>query len=261
MTAADAVALSLVAALLLTMPVFAVRARGRPVDPDVARRPTTVLFGYWVRDWLMWVIGPMERAFVRAGITPDFFNILGAVLGLAAGVAFGFGALSLAGWLILLGGAADIFDGRIARARGLANDYGAFIDSTLDRFAETFAFIGLAYYYTGRPWPTLAVALALGASLLVSYARARGESVGVSHKGGLMQRAERLVLLALGALLDGTVTAALSWRPGTLLAAVTLLIGIGAMGTALYRTYGIASILKRRAHGYGGNESNTTNRT
>lgn len=246
MTGADTVALALVAALLLTMPIFAVRARGRAMDPDVARRPTTVIFGYWVRDWLMWVIGPMERAFVRAGVTPDVFNILGALFGLAAGLAFAAGALSLAGWLILLGGAADIFDGRIARARGLANDYGAFIDSTLDRFAETFAFIGLAYYFNGWAWPTLAVALALGASLLVSYARARGEAVGVSHKGGLMQRAERLVLLALGALLDGAVTSSLGWRPGTLLAAVTLLIGVGAMGTAFYRTAGIAAQLKRR---------------
>ncbi|HJU88709.1 MAG TPA: CDP-alcohol phosphatidyltransferase family protein, partial [Gemmatimonadaceae bacterium] len=119
MTTTDKIALSLVAALLLTMPLYAIVARGRALDPEVARRPTTVIFGYWVRDWLMWVIGPMERAFIRAGITPDFFNILGAVFGLAAGVAFAYGALSLGGWMILLGGAADIFDGRIARARGL----------------------------------------------------------------------------------------------------------------------------------------------
>ncbi|HJR41396.1 MAG TPA: CDP-alcohol phosphatidyltransferase family protein [Gemmatimonadaceae bacterium] len=246
MTTTDKIALALVAALLLTMPLYAIVARGRALDPEIAKRPTTVLFGYWVRDWLMWVIGPMERAFVRAGITPDFFNILGALLGLAAGMALASGALSLGGWLILLGGAADIFDGRIARARGLANDYGAFLDSTLDRFAETFTFIGLAHYFSHWTWPTMATALALGASLLVSYTRARGESVGVSQKGGLMQRAERLVLLALGALLDGTVTAAFDWRPGTLLAGVTAFIGVAAMGTALYRTTSIAGVLRKR---------------
>lgn len=246
MTTTDKIALSLVAALLLTMPLYAIVARGRALDPEVARRPTTVIFGYWVRDWLMWVIGPMERAFIRAGITPDFFNILGAVFGLAAGVAFAYGALSLGGWMILLGGAADIFDGRIARARGLANDYGAFIDSTLDRFAETFTFLGLAHYYIGNIWGTMAVALALGASLLVSYTRARGESVGVSQKGGLMQRAERLVLLALGALLDGVTTSATGWHHGTLLAGVAAVIGLGAMGTAIYRTVSIAAELRRR---------------
>jgi phosphatidylglycerophosphate synthase len=246
MTTADRVALMLVAALLLTMPLYAIRSRGRPLDPEVARRPATAIFGYWIRDWLMWVIGPMERSFVRAGITPDFFNVLGALFGLAAGIAFAFGALSLAGWLILLGGAADIFDGRIARARGLANDYGAFIDSTLDRFAETFTFIGLTYWFTDRPWATLATALALGASLLVSYTRARGEGVGVSQKGGLMQRAERLVLLALAALLDGVVTSAAEWRSGTLVAAMAAIIGVGALGTAVYRTLSIAHALRRR---------------
>ena len=92
----------------------------------------------------------------------------------------------------------------------------------------------------------MATALALGASLLVSYTRARGESVGVSQKGGLMQRAERLVLLALGALLDGAVTSRFGWRPGTLLAAVTAFIGVAAMGTALYRTATIAGALRRR---------------
>lgn len=244
MTRSEVVALSLVGALLLTMPIYAVRARGRALDPEVARRPATAIFGYWVRDWLMWVIGPMERAFVRAGITPDAFNVLGALFGLAAGVAFALGNLPLAGWLILLGGAADIFDGRIARARGLANDYGAFIDSTLDRFAETFTFIGLLHYFSHRPWATLATGLALGASLLVSYTRARGESVGVSHKGGLMQRAERLVLLALAALLDGPICAAVGWAPGTLIGVTVGAIGVGAMGTAIHRTLGIGRALK-----------------
>jgi phosphatidylglycerophosphate synthase len=245
-TAADRIGLALVALLLLTMPVYAMRSRGRAVDAEVARRPTTAIFGFWIRDWLMWVIGPMERSFVRAGITPDFFNLLGALLGLAAGVAFAIGQLSIAGWLILLGGAADIFDGRVARARGLANDYGAFIDSTLDRFSETFAFIGLAHYFSHRSWAVIATALALGASLLVSYTRARGEGVGVSQKGGLMQRAERLVLLALAALLDGAATSAAGWEPGTLLGGVTAAIGIGAMGTAIFRTASIGRELKRR---------------
>ncbi|MGH7721005.1 MAG: CDP-alcohol phosphatidyltransferase family protein, partial [Gemmatimonadaceae bacterium] len=171
MTLTDTIALGLVALLLLTMPVFAMVSRGKTVDADVARRPTTILLGLWVRDWLMWVIAPLERAFVSARVSPDVFNYLGALFGLAAGVAFARGALSLAGWLILLGGAADIFDGRVARARGIASSYGAFLDSSLDRFAETFAFMGLALYFVAWPWAALATALALGGSLLVSYTR------------------------------------------------------------------------------------------
>jgi len=113
----EIVALLLLAALVLTMPVFALVGRGRAVDVDVARRPTTILLGYWVRDWLMWVIGPIERALVHARVSPEVFNYLGVVFGAAAGFAFAFRELSLGGWMILLGGASDIFDGRIARAR------------------------------------------------------------------------------------------------------------------------------------------------
>ena len=248
MTRTDTVALALVAFALLTMPVFAaLRARGRPVDADVARRPATILLGFWIRDWVMWVIGPIERALVRTGVSPDFFNLLGAVFGLAAGAAFARGALPLAGWLVLLGGCADIFDGRIARARGIASPYGAFLDSTLDRFAETFAFMGLAWYVSPSPLAVLAAALALGGSMLVSYTRARGESLGVVCRGGIMQRAERLVLLALAALLDPPVTTALGWRPSALLLTAVTVIGAGSFATAVYRTGAIARALRAGA--------------
>lgn len=240
------ISLSLVAVLLLTLPVYAVVSRGRPIDPEVARRPKTILLGHWVRDWIMWVIGPMERGFVRAGLSPDVFNVLGALLGLGAGVAFATGDFALAGWLILLGGAADIFDGRIARARGLANKYGEFLDSTLDRFAETFTYTGLALRLATTPWMALATVLALGGSMLVSYTRAKGEALGVSCKGGIMQRAERLVLLALAALLDATVCSRVGWQPGTLIGLAVAAIGIGSVGTALYRTWYIAARLKAR---------------
>jgi hypothetical protein len=120
-TAVDVLALALIGGLLLTMPVFAVISRGRAIDPDVARRSRTIILGRWVRDWLMWVIGPIERGMVRAGVSPDFLNYLGVFFGLLSGIAFGMERLSLAGWLILLGGVADVFDGRVARARGISS--------------------------------------------------------------------------------------------------------------------------------------------
>ncbi len=241
----NTISLSLIGVLLLTMPLYAVVSRGRPIDPEVAKRPKTILLGTWIRDWLMWVIGPMERGFLRMGLSPDVFNFLGAFLGLAAGVAFAAGEYALAGWFILLGGAADIFDGRIARARGMANRYGEFLDSTLDRFSETFAYTGLALHLAHTSWMALATVLALGGSMLVSYTRAKGEALGVSCKGGVMQRAERLVLLALAALLDATVTSRTGWRPGTLLGFAVAAIGVGSLGTAMYRTWFIADALRR----------------
>lgn len=236
----EIVALALLAVLLLTMPVFALVSRGRELDVDVARRPTTILLGFWVRDWLMWVISPIERALVSARVSPDVFNYLGVVFGAAAGIAYSVSELGLAGWMILLGGASDIFDGRIARARGISNQRGAFLDSTLDRFAETFAFVGIAVFYEGQPWAAASVALALGASLLVSYTRARGEALGVQCRGGVMQRAERLVLLAVASIADGAITSRAGLPRGTVLAIAVGAIAVGATGTAFYRTVVIA---------------------
>jgi phosphatidylglycerophosphate synthase len=237
-------ALAAVVIVVLTMPVYAVVSRGRPLDPEVARRPTTVLLGYWVRDWVMWVIAPLERAVIASGVSPDVLNVLGAVMGLAAGVAYAQRSAEIAGWCILLGGLADIMDGRVARARGLVSPYGEFLDSMLDRFSEVFAFVGLGLYLRGLPSGIPATVLAAGSSLLVSYARAKGDAVGVACRGGVMQRAERLVLLALTSLIDRLVTSAAGWPEGALLLAAVWLIGAGALGTAIYRTIFIARALR-----------------
>lgn len=249
MSGTETIALMMVAALLLTMPVFGFVSRGRPVDADVARRPTTILLGYWVRDWLMWLIRPLENAMVKAGVSPDLLNLLGAAFGAAAGIAFAFGELALGGWFILLGGTADIFDGRIARARGIASERGAFLDSTLDRFAETFAFVGLVWFFVATPWAAAMTALALGASMLVSYTRARGEGLGILCRGGVMQRAERLVLLGLASIFDAPIAAAGGWSPGMPVAAAVVLIAAGALGTAIYRTLEISRQLGERETG------------
>lgn len=238
------IALAAVVAVVLTMPVYAVVSRGRPLDPDVARRPTTVLLGYWVRDWVMWMVTPLERALVASGVSPDVLNVSGAVMGLAAGLAYTRGSPELAGWCILVGGLADIMDGRVARARGLVSPYGEFLDSMLDRFSEVFAFVGLGLYVARIPTGVEATILAAGSSLLVSYARAKGDAVGVACRGGVMQRAERLVLLALTSLVDRLVTSAAGWPVGSLLVGALWLIGLGALGTAIYRTIFIARALR-----------------
>lgn len=246
MTAIDTLPLWLLLLVVATMPVFALVSRNRPRDADVARRSASAFLGFWIRDWLMWVIGPAERALVGAGVSPDVFNYLGVAFGAAAGWAFAEGALALGGWAILFGGLADVFDGRIARARGLTSRYGAFMDSTLDRFAEAFSFVGVTWYLSATPFGAAVSVLAISGSLLVSYTRARGEAVGVSGTGGVMQRAERLVLLALGGLADQAVTTRMDWPEGRVLMAVVTVIAIGSMGTAIYRTASIARKLAKQ---------------
>jgi CDP-diacylglycerol--glycerol-3-phosphate 3-phosphatidyltransferase len=234
--------IGILAAALLSMPLYAARAAGRADPLDLARRGSFVL-GSFVRSWFYWFVGPVERLSLRLGLSPTAFNLLGVAFGAAAGAAFASDRLNLGGWAVLLGGAADVLDGRIARARGVEGPRGAFLDSTLDRFAEVFAFVGLAVYYRTSGAALAMVSLALGGSLLVSYARARGESVGIVCKVGVMQRAERLLLLGFGGILDPMVAAGARWSEGSLLLALLTLMALGTIGTAAYRTVWIAARL------------------
>jgi CDP-diacylglycerol--glycerol-3-phosphate 3-phosphatidyltransferase len=239
-----AVALVLGAALL-SMPIFALRQGGRR-DADAVRKGSRFLLGLgdFLLHWFLWVVGPVERVLLRAGAGPDLMNAGGLLFGVASGVLIAFGRLEAGGAAIALAGACDVLDGRLARARQVASRYGKFIDSTLDRFVETAAFLGFAVYFAGRPWGSLVVAAGLGGSLLVSYAQARGETVGISGSGGLMQRAERLVLQILGCLFDPALCRWLSLPEGTVLFWVLVVMAAGALGTAVHRTVWIARRLR-----------------
>jgi len=226
-----------------TMALYALRYERAAVDPLESSQRGTFVLGAFVRSWFLWFIGPAVRVAVALGLSPTAFNLIGAGFGAASGAAFALGNPVMGGWFILLGGAADVFDGRVARSTGVDSPRGAFLDSTLDRFAEVGAFAGLAIYFHNRPLLTLAVAVALGGSLLVSYTRARGESQGVLCKAGVMQRAERLLLLGFGGILDPAVTDWAGQPPGTLLAWIVGLIALGTLGTAVYRTVWIAARL------------------
>jgi phosphatidylglycerophosphate synthase len=245
MTPSLGVLVAVLGAALASMPVFALVKRGRP-DRDAARKGSSFLLGVgdFLVHWLMWAIGPLERGLMRAGAGPDLMNATGLGFGLASGILIGTGRLEAGGWAIAAAGISDILDGRLARARQLASPYGRFVDATLDRFVETFAFLGFAVYFTDRPYGPLVVAAGLGFSLLVSYAQARGETVAVSGSGGLMQRAERLTLQILGCLFDPLLSRALGQPEGTLLFWILVVIALGAFATAVHRTVWIARRLK-----------------
>ena len=245
MTPSLVVLVAVLGAALASMPVFALVQRGR-LDPDAARKGSSFLLGVgdFLVHWLMWAIGPLERALLRAGAGPDSMNAGGLAFGLLSGILIGTGRLEWGGWAIAAAGIADILDGRLARALQVASPYGKFVDSTLDRFVETFAFLGFAVYFAAWPMGPLVVAAGLGFSLLVSYAQARGETVGVSGSGGLMQRAERLTLQILGCLFDPVLSRALGKPEGTVLFWMLVVTAVGAFATAVHRTVWIARKLK-----------------
>lgn len=224
---------------------------GRRHDADVQSKSGQLLAGRadFVLHWFMWVMTPVTSFSVRFGLTADFYNWVGLVLGTGSGVLIAFGHLELAGWAIALSGIADIMDGRVSRATGKTSLYGDFIDSTLDRFIEAFIFAGLAVFYIQNfdhiGAAVLVTIAALSGSLLVSYTRARGESLGINCTGGLMQRGERLVLLCLLCLMDRTLSGFLHQPAGTV-----LMIGVGVIAatslyTAVYRTVWIANQLRK----------------
>ena len=227
------------------MAVYASSGASRRPDLLESDDRGAFVLGRFVRSWFYWAVGPVVRISVVIGLGPTFYNLLGVAFGIGAGVAFATGHVTLGGWGVLLGGAADVLDGRVARARGLADRAGAFLDSTLDRFAEVGAFVGLAVLFRSSALSVALAVTAMGGSLLVSYARARGESQGVVCKLGIMQRAERLLLLGFGGLLDPTVSAL--WGAsgvGALLVPILGIVAVGTVGTAIFRTVWIARALR-----------------
>ncbi len=246
MTLSFVLILCVLGALLLSMVVYA--ARGARRDKDAEGKNAQFVGGLadFVLHWFLWVVDPAAKISIRLGLTPDFYNFAGLALGAVAGIAVAFGQLELGGWALALSGVADILDGRIARARAVSSPYGAFIDAVLDRFIELFFFLGLAFFLRQTPAAAVVATLALGGSMLVSYARAVGESLHVECTGGLMQRGERLALLSIASLADRALSAWAGWPLGSVLLGVAGLIGVTSAFTAVQRTVFIARQLRAR---------------
>lgn len=155
-----------------------------------------------VKNWYLNLITPVVNFFIAHSLNPNWFTTAGFILSVVTAVVFAFGKLPLAGALILLAGTFDIVDGRVARATNRVTKFGALYDSALDRYAEVFVFFGVAYHFVdlGYLWRSVAVCIALGGSMMVSYIRARAEGLDLECKVGIMQRPERIVLLGLGSI-------------------------------------------------------------
>ncbi len=165
-----------------------------------------------LRDRVYPIIDPLTRWLVRKRVHPNLITTSGFVVTVFAGFLYGTDHVRTAGLFVLLGGAHDIFDGRVARESGLQSKFGAFYDSVLDRISEVVIYIGLISLYNQYEMSLLnigmiyLIALAMAGSLMISYTRAKAETLGLDCSVGLMQRAERVVLLGVGSLIFG-----LSW--------------------------------------------------
>lgn len=166
----------------------------------------TTRFEAWVRrraEALMSAIG-------RVPLTPNQVTVVGVMLTFFAAGLVAFGQLRWAGVVLIFAGTCDILDGALARSTHAGYPYGAFLDSTLDRYAEAAVYIGLAAYFIGaggslQRWLVLATLAALAGSFLVSYVRARAQSLAFTCESGLFARPERVVVTVIGLILGGYV--------------------------------------------------------
>jgi CDP-diacylglycerol--glycerol-3-phosphate 3-phosphatidyltransferase len=144
---------------------------------------------------------PILGILVRSGVSPNAITWIGFAGALAVSGLILWRQWLVAGFLFVAIGLMDSLDGTLARLTGRVSKFGAFLDSTLDRMSEAVVLgaLGVTLAQDGRPWAVGACFVALGASFLVSYTRARAEGLGISsNKGGLMSRPERLVLTGAG---------------------------------------------------------------
>jgi CDP-diacylglycerol--glycerol-3-phosphate 3-phosphatidyltransferase len=209
------------------------------------------------RERYLRIIGPVARILGRVGVHPNILSITGLLLSAVAGLFLSQGVFFWGAWIIVLSGICDTLDGQIARQNNKHSRFGAFFDSTLDRYGEMLYFIGLAYYFAGGqsfttvpanpvrgvpcPWTVLLILLTVAGSFMVSYTRARAEGLGVECRGGVMQRPERITLLVIGTLLGAIPVA------GPVLIKITLLLlAVSTNVTAVYRMVVVKNQFKRK---------------
>jgi CDP-diacylglycerol---glycerol-3-phosphate 3-phosphatidyltransferase len=188
----------------------------------------------WIQRGYLRVIEPFAAFFVRKRVNPNTITTIGTLCSIAGGVIYATGHIMTAGWVLGLTALFDVLDGTVARRSNTSSQFGAFLDSTLDRLADGFVLGGLAVFYaTSRlhgSVPLLITALlGLIGAFLTSYTRARAESLGLDAKVGLLQRPERVVLLSAPQAFFGLVF------NGWVLAIITIILTLTAWITVFQR--------------------------
>lgn len=209
---------------------------------DEGLRPASRTFSENMRVRFKGVLDPLARVLLRMGLMPNTITLTG-LAGNALGAYFlARGNFLAGGLLVLVMGPIDALDGAMARLRGEASDFGAFVDSVTDRYSELFIYCGLLVtsVVTGQTAMTVLTFVAAAGSVLVSYVKARAESLDFEAKGGMLTRLERYLVLAPALVLTG-----LGVVPAALIG-VTI-IAVLANVTALQRIRAVRQQARRAA--------------
>jgi CDP-diacylglycerol--glycerol-3-phosphate 3-phosphatidyltransferase len=179
------------------------------------------------------VTEPFVDGLIRAGIRPNLITTIGTLVVVLSAVVYGLGDIRMGGALLLISGIVDTLDGAVARKTEQVTRFGAFYDSTLDRVGDGATFMGIAVWLLTTAEPVayrngaiILCMVAIIASLLVSYARARAEGLGIDCKVGIAQRAERIVGLGVLSVVVGAGPRALVLEGAVLLLTVASVITV-----------------------------------
>jgi CDP-diacylglycerol--glycerol-3-phosphate 3-phosphatidyltransferase len=183
--------------------------RGRIRGSDEAEGCQTVTLTDLLRKRFGGLLEPIARVVGRTGVSPNVVTLIGASLNLGVAWVLAQGHMRIGGFLVPLVSLFDALDGSLARLTARRSRFGAFLDSTMDRFSEAILYLGLLFFYTrsGASREILLIYVTIVGSLMVSYARARAEGLGLDCKVGLLTRLERIVLLTVALILDQVPTA------------------------------------------------------
>jgi phosphatidylglycerophosphate synthase len=173
-------------------------------DPSVYRACYVfpIVIDMRVRPRVQGILQPIGRFFVRIGISPTFMTLFGFFVAVAGSILIGLGRPITGAIVFVVGSALDGLDGAVARASNRVTARGAFLDATVDRLGEIAVLGGLAVASRHNARILLLTLLALGAALMIPYMRAKAEVEGLDGKGGLMGRAERVILITVGLLVN-----------------------------------------------------------
>ncbi len=205
---------------------------------DLSHVHGSAVLGQGIRDWYFENLQPFEDLCVRWRVPPAALSYTQLVSSLVVGYCYAAGLLFTGGWILLFTGTLDIIDGKVARRTNASSARGAFLDSVIDRYADSFAYLGLVFFFR-ESWVLWVTLCALLGGLMVSYARARAESLGARCEVGLLQRPERYVILGFGTIFGSLLEhLAGRWLPGPrypFIILTLIVIAVLANVTALQR--------------------------
>ncbi len=192
----------------------------------------------WARRTFSVLLKPIAGIFARLGVSPNALTLVGLLLQALVAFVLATGQLRLGGILLIFFAAFDALDGSLARMTGRVSRFGSLLDSTVDRYAEGLTLLGLLIYANqqGRSDQIVLIYVTIVGSLLVSYVRAKAESLNIPCTVGILTRAERVALLILGLIFS-------QWRPVAalpdFLTLVLWLMAIFSNFTALQRVWAV----------------------